>query len=138
MSIMLPGSDSPQGSPFPSQRNCILLVEDDFLIRCMLGDELRDAGYRVVEACEATEAISILTTVSPDLVISDVRMPGPLDGLDLLAHVREISPTLPVIIISGHLHPTQAMNEGATRFLAKPYLLGVVVDAIREALEKTT
>lgn len=103
----------------------------------MLSDELREAGYRVIEACDATEALSVLNTVNPDLIISDVRMPGPLDGLDLLAQVRERSLTLPVIMISGHLHPSQAMIEGATRFFAKPYILDSVLDAAREALKKT-
>lgn len=131
---MVPSSDLPQGSPFASTSSCILVVEDEFLIRCMLSDELREAGYKVIEACDATEALLVLRTVNPDLIVSDVRMPGPLDGLDLLAQVRETSPTLPVIIISGHLHPSQALVEGATRFIAKPYLLSVIVDAAREAL----
>ena len=131
---MVPSSDSPQGSPFSSTNSCILVVEDEFLIRCMLCDELREAGFRVIEACDATEALSVLKTVSPDLIVSDVRMPGPLDGLDLLAQVRETSRTLPVIITSGHLLPSQALIEGATRFIAKPYLLSVIVDATREAL----
>ena len=134
---MVLGSDLPQGSPFGSKSSCILVVEDEFLIRCMLSDELREAGYRVIEACDATEALLVLNTVRPDLIISDVRMPGPVDGLDLLAQVRETSLTLPVIIISGHLHPSQAMIEGATRFFAKPYLLDAVLDAARKALKKT-
>jgi len=100
----------------------------------MLCEELRDAGYQVIEACDAAEAISFLKTVSPDLIISDVRMPGALDGLDLLARVREDSSTLPVIIISGHLLPAQAMIEGATHFVAKPYLLGAVVEAVDKAI----
>ena len=83
----------------------------------MLSDELRDVGYQVIEACDATEALSVLKTLQPDLIISDVRMPGPLDGMELLALVRETIPTLPVIIISGHLHPSQALTEGATQFV---------------------
>ena len=65
---MVPSSDSPQGLPFSSTSSCILIVEDEFLIRCMLSDELRDAGYRVIEACDATEALSVLKTVSPDMI----------------------------------------------------------------------
>ncbi len=103
----------------------------------MLSEELRDGGYQVIEACDAAEALTILETVSPDLLISDVRMPGPFDGMELLARVRETLPTLPVIIISGHLHPAQAMIEGATQFVAKPYHMKAVVDAVRAALGKT-
>ena len=133
---MSPVSESPQHPAFDPKRKCILVVEDEFLIRCMLSEELRDADYQVIEACDATEALSILKTVQPDLIISDVRMPGPLDGMDLLALVRETMPTLPVIIISGHLHPSQALTEGATQFVAKPYLLEAVVEGVRKALGK--
>lgn len=126
------------GSRAPAQeRKCVLVVEDEFLIRIMLSEELRDAGYHVIEACDAAEALSVLKTVGPDLIISDVRMPGSIDGLDLLARVRENSPTLPVIIISGHLLPAQAMIEGATQFVAKPFLLEAVVEAARKALGGT-
>lgn len=133
---MAASSDKPRGSLFGSARRCILIVEDEFLIRAMLSEELREVGYQVIEACDASEALSVLQTVQPDLIISDVRMPGPLDGLDLLARVRETAPTLPVIIMSGHLHSDEALTEGATQFLAKPYVLDAIVDAAREALEK--
>ena len=134
---MSPSPDSPGGQAFARVRKCILVVEDEFLIRCMLSEELRDADYQVIEACDATEALSVLKTVQPDLIISDVRMPGPLNGMDLLALVRETMPTLPVIIISGHLHPAQALIEGATQFVAKPYLLEAVVEAVQKALGRT-
>ena len=134
---MSPSRESPQGPAFALKRQCILVVEDEFLIRFMLSDELRDAGYQVIEACDATEAVSVLKTVQPDLIISDVRMPGPLDGMGLLALVRETTPALPVIIISGHLHPAHALIEGATQFVAKPYLMEAVVDAVQKVLGET-
>ena len=134
---MSPSPESPKGPNVASNRKCILVVEDEFLIRCMLSEELRDVGYQVIEACDATEALSVLKTVQPDLIISDVRMPGPLDGMGLLALVRETMPSLPVIIISGHLHPAQALIEGATRFVAKPFLLEAVVEAVQKVLGKT-
>lgn len=134
---MSPSPEFPGGPAVVPERKCILVVEDEFLIRCMLSDELRDAGYQVIEACNATEALSILNTVTPDLIISDVRMPGPLDGIDLLGKIRQKSATLPVIIISGHLHPAQALSEGATQFVAKPYLMEAVIISVQEALEQS-
>lgn len=133
---MSPSAESPRGPASVAGRKCILVVEDEFLIRWMLSEELRDEGYQVIEACDATEALAILKTVSPDLIISDVRMPGPLNGMDLLARVRDTLPTLPVIMISGHLHPAQALLEGATLFVAKPYLMGAVVEAVQKVLGK--
>lgn len=131
---MSPSPESPEGLAFDADRKCVIVVEDEFLIRAMLSDELRNVGYLVIEACDAHEALSVLKTITPDLIISDVRMPGPMDGLGLLEQVRKTMPTLPVIIISGHLHPAQALVEGATQFVAKPYLLEAVVLAVQEAL----
>jgi DNA-binding NtrC family response regulator len=103
---MVPSSDVPGGALFTSARKCVLLVEDELLIRMIVSDELRDAGYHVIEAANADEALVILTSKVPiDLIISDVRMPGALDGIGLLAIVRSTSATLPVIITSGHLDP---------------------------------
>jgi DNA-binding NtrC family response regulator len=115
-------------------RTWILLVEDELLIRLMLADELREAGHHVIEACDADEAVIILQTVTPDLIISDVRMPGSMDGMGLLALVRKSRPELPVIITSGHLQPAQAMAEGAASFVAKPYGWGVLSSASHEVL----
>ena len=70
-----------------------------------ISDELREARFRVIEACDAQEAIVVLESGLPvDLILSDVRMPGQLDGLELLSVVRRSYPRLPVIITSGHLH----------------------------------
>lgn len=65
-------------------------------------------------------------------------MPGPLNGMGLLALVRETKPSLPVIIISGHLHPAQALIEGATQFVVKPYLMEAVINAVQKALGSTS
>lgn len=117
-------------------RRCILVVEDELLIRYMLSDGLRDEGYHVIEACNADEALTILETAIPDLLISDVRMPGSLDGLELMKAVRETLATLPVIIMSGHISPSQAKAEGASQFLAKPYSMEKVFEVVRGLLDK--
>ena len=124
-------------SVFTPILKCILVVEDELLIRLALSDGLRDAGYQVIESCSGEEALAILDSVRPDLVISDVRMPGPLDGLGLLAIVRREFATLPVIIVSGHLRPADALADGATRFLAKPYGLDVMLQAVEIEIGKS-
>ena len=132
---MVPSSDTPSGAPFAAARTRILVVEDELLIRMMVSDELREAGYEVIEAFNGDEALAVLNTlVRVDLVISDVRMPGSLDGLGLLGAVRAIFPTLPVIIASGHLEPSLAVKKGAAEFLAKPYSLGAVLKAVQDVL----
>lgn len=115
-------------------RRCILIVEDELLIRFMLSDGLRDEGYHVIEACNADEALTILETATPDLMISDVRMPGSLNGLELLRAVKETAPTLPVIITSGHVDPAEALGEGAAQVVSKPYSMETVFEAVRSVL----
>lgn len=110
----------------------VLLVEDEFLIRMIVADHLRDAGFNVTEAVNGEEAVAILTAgASIDVVFSDVRMPGATDGLALLAFVRRTLPELPVFITSGHLEPALALAAGARRFIAKPYDLDEVAEALR-------
>jgi DNA-binding NtrC family response regulator len=112
-----------------------LVVEDEILIRMMLSDELRDEGYHVIEACDADEALAILGSFVPDIIISDVKMPGSVHGLGLLAVVRETLPTLPVIITSAHLQAIAA-SDGATQFIAKPYRIELVISSLRAAIAK--
>lgn len=133
---MKPSSSLPPLASLAAATRCVLIVEDELLIRYMLSDFLREAGYQVIEACDADEALILIGTTVPDLIISDVRMPGSIDGLGLLAAVRKAHPILPVIITSGHLQPTLALADGATKFLAKPYMLEDVVQAVQSELAK--
>lgn len=131
---MSPRKAWPPAPTCDASRKCILIVEDELLIRFMLSDGLRDEGYQVIEACNADEALTILETAIPDLLISDVRMPGSLDGLELLRTVRGTVPNLPVIITSGHVDPAEALGDGASLVARKPYSLETVFDAVRNVL----
>jgi CheY-like chemotaxis protein len=132
---MVPCSETPPGAPFARARPCILVVEDELLIRTMVADELREEGYDAIEACDAGEALTVLQSlVRVDLVFSDVRMPGEVDGLGLMAIVRTSFPALPVILTSGHLEADIALADGACRFLGKPYQFAALLGAVRHAL----
>ena len=133
--FMLASSVMPLGG-LDTTRGCILLVEDEPLIRLFLGDELRDAGYQVIEAATADEAMVLLDSLVPDLVISDVRMPGSLDGIGLLAQIKGTFPAMPVIITSGHSEPSVALANGATKFIRKPYLVGEIVEIVQDELAR--
>ena len=125
--------------PDAAFRKCILVVEDEVLIRSMLSDELRDLGLHVVEACDADEAVEFLNTRQPlDLIISDICMPGSMDGLGLLKVVKSTLPDLPVIIVSGHLDPGFAMMHGAAQFIEKPFMFDAVIQAVISELGKRT
>jgi DNA-binding NtrC family response regulator len=100
----------------------------------MMSDGLREEGYHVIEACDADEALIILESAIPDILVSDVRMPGSIDGLGLLRLVQERFSSLPVILTSGHLEPIEAAAAGASHFLTKPYRIETLVREVRTVL----
>jgi CheY-like chemotaxis protein len=113
----------------------VLIVEDEILIRALLSEALRQEGYAVIEAANADEAFMVLhATPDPDVLITDVRMPGTTDGFELAAFVRRTRPELKVIITSGHAGPAGA-DGLADAFLHKPYELGAFVGHIRKLTE---
>lgn len=128
-------SSAPHGDAPFTRRACILFVEDELLIRMMASDELRNAGYDVIEALNADEAVAVLRSLPRvDMIVTDVRMPGSMDGIGLLRYVKDMFPKIPVILTSGHLQPTRARMEGAAQFIPKPYDLESFVKAVEAAL----
>jgi len=116
----------------------ILVVEDELLVRMMVSDSLRDAGFAVIEAFNADEAICILRSgIAIDLMLSDVRMPGSMDGLGLLDYALDMYPQLPVIMTSAHLFPGDALAKGARHFLAKPYSCDRAITVVQLELAKS-
>ena len=132
------GSASVALAVIPRGLGCVLVVEDEFLIRMVLADELRDVGYHVIEASTADEALEVLLGNTPDAIISDVKMPGSIDGLGLLTAVRIKFPSLPVIIMSADAHPDVAFAAGAKQFVAKPFKMEVIVEAVRQELDQAS
>jgi DNA-binding NtrC family response regulator len=132
-----PVNNNPTTPParLPAFLPSVLVVEDEILVRMLVSDELRAADYLVLEAVDADEAVAMLRAgVRVDLILSDVRMPGSIDGMGLLRFSRENYPGIPVIITSGHLSATEACAEGATRFLPKPYRLSDALQAVKAGL----
>jgi CheY-like chemotaxis protein len=111
----------------------VLLVEDDVLIRFFASDVLRDEGYHVLEAADAGEALALLATGIPlDLVLTDIRMPGTLNGVALTYAIKETRPLLPVVLISSHLPPdTPHAGDG---FLPKPYGPDQLLEIVEEMI----
>lgn len=117
---------------------CVLVVEDEFFVRFAVAEALRDAGYTVVEAVNGDEALEIIEAGVPlDLVFTDVRMPGSIDGLALLDLIKRSRPDLPVLVTSGHADPMLAINGGAFQFVRKPYVLEALVRLIQGGLEQS-
>jgi CheY-like chemotaxis protein len=117
------------------KQKTILVVEDEFVIRMCISDAFRDEGYHVVEAFNADEAVDILRSGKLiDLVFSDVRMPGSIDGIGLLQFIKATFSAVPVIMASGHLEPSVAIAEGANDLLTKPYAVSAVLNLVNSHL----
>jgi two-component system, response regulator PdtaR len=112
----------------------VLLVEDEAIIRLHLASELRGAKYEVIEASNADEALKILYSLPFDLMISDVVMPGSMDGVELAARAREVRPSMKIIIVSGQLlqAPSEDLADG---YFAKPYGCSKVLRSCRHLLD---
>ena len=110
----------------------VLIVEDDATLRRALCDTIEFGGYQVVDACNGIEALVHLDRENVDLVISDVQM-AEMDGSELLQAVRRRSPQLPFVMMTAHgsvRDAVQAMRDGATDYLQKPFEAAVLLDMV--------
>jgi two-component system, response regulator PdtaR len=116
-----------------TRRPVVLIVEDEFLIRMDAVDMIRSAGFDVVEAQNADEAIFILEG-RPDItvVFTDVNMPGSMDGLKLAAAIRGRWPPIKIIATSGRAKVSKDDLPSGSRFLPKPYSAREIVGTVRE------
>jgi DNA-binding NtrC family response regulator len=110
----------------------ILIADDSKLLRKKLRDELEKLGCEVVEASNGKEAISIVLEQEPDGIILDIVMPE-VGGIEALQTFREISPTVPVVMLSSAGTPQklmQTLKMGAIDFIQKPYTKEQIVHAV--------
>ena len=114
----------------------VLVVDDETNVRRVLGTLLEQAGCQVAEASSGEEALRRVRSLDPDLVISDLKMPG-MDGLDLLAALRARFPEIPVVLLTAHGTidtAVEAMKRGAHDFLTKPFERDKVLEVVGKAL----
>lgn len=125
----------------PASRK-LLIIDDDALVRQSIVTYLTDSGFRVCSASDATAALDLLANSdhsTPDLIITDLRMPNG-DGLQLLQLLHDRYPSLPVIVISGAgvmNDVVTALRLGARDYLIKPVVdLEVLVHSINKVLDR--
>jgi CheY-like chemotaxis protein len=108
------------------------------MVRLPLAEYLRDCGYHVLEAGDASEAIDIFNSDQVDVVFSDVRMPGRMDGFGLARWLRQNHPEVPVLLTSGWIGAaavdSQAPRE--VKMIEKPYSQAQVVRRIEGLLRR--
>ena len=111
-------------------RRTILVVEDEVLLLQLLSEELEEFGYRVVPTMRGDEALSELRAApdSVDLLITDIRLPGTLDGWAIAEEARRIKPDLPVIYVTGFSANAPREVPGSI-MIPKPYRLATIIKA---------
>jgi two-component system, response regulator PdtaR len=114
-------------------RMVVLVVEDQTLVRMFMADFLDEAGFKVFEAVNADEALTVLQA-RPDVqaVVTDIEMPGSLDGIGLAQVIRDRWPGIGVIVTSGRARPGPDDLSDKVAFLAKPYLPDTIINVIRQ------
>ncbi len=118
----------------------ILVIEDEPLLRQMIGIALSKANYVVVECEDGRKGIEAHEKQPVDLVITDLIMPE-MEGIETIRCLRKLSPTLPIIAISGGGRVTPesylsiARRMGATKVLAKPFELTLLCATVAELLD---
>jgi CheY-like chemotaxis protein len=111
------------------------VVEDEALLLFSISDDLRESGFRVLEAGNADIAVSLLET-HPEISIlfTDIDMPGSMDGLKLSAAVRARWPPIRILVTSGKQRIKEGDLPSGRRFMPKPYTPDRVVSSLREFL----
>jgi two-component system, response regulator PdtaR len=111
----------------------VLVVEDELLVRILQVDILREAGFRVAEAQDADEAFEMLRRrVDVRVVLTDVDMPGSLNGFEFARLVKQGWPELQVLVISGKTAPGPGDLPQGVAFVAKPIRPATLVRLIGE------
>ena len=114
------------------QPKVVLVAEDDDFIREIIADVLAESGHTVVQVANAAQALEILreSSLRVDLLFTDVRMPGTMDGMALAELASATWPDVKILIASGHIRPSQAQIPARSRFIPKPYTVETMEKAI--------
>jgi DNA-binding NtrC family response regulator len=106
-------------------KETILLVDDEPMVRSALADLLQGLGYRCIVAANAVDAVLIIEAnlFTLDLLVTDIRMPGALDGVDLAAMVRQRQPEVAILLVTGHADGAAVKRAESLgyRLLEKPF-----------------
>jgi CheY-like chemotaxis protein len=121
---MINGNDSP---------HAVLIVEDDQLLMTLTAGIVEDAGFEAIQAGNADQAVAILKARSDiALLLTDVDMPGSMDGVKLAHAVRDRWPPIKIIVVSSRV-PDRDLPPGS-RFFCKPYHAGAMILEMRSLL----
>ncbi|WP_028577837.1 sensor histidine kinase [Desulfomicrobium escambiense] len=117
----------------------VLSIDDDQFVRESLANFLEDFGFTVLQARDGEEGLEVFAANRPDMVMVDLRMPR-MDGLQVLAKVREIAPETPIMVVSGAgdiRDVVEALRRGAWDYLIKPIQdMNILVHSVQSCLDR--
>lgn len=117
----------------PATAPVVLVVDDESFARLFAVQILLDAGFVVLEAGDAADALRVIHgNRDIDVLITDIAMPGELDGWDLVGEARRFHPDLRVIVASGASDPGEVLPPGVDIFVAKPFTAGAFIGALAQ------
>jgi CheY-like chemotaxis protein len=115
----------------------ILLVEDEPLVRLFVSDLLNDAGFRIIEAANAGEALAVLEAGIPvSVLLADVDMSPGINGYELAHQVHERWPQIEILVTSGRQWPAKGDLPPGAAFLAKPCPNEAIISHVQSAVER--
>ncbi|MBT4503709.1 MAG: response regulator [Gemmatimonadetes bacterium] len=109
----------------------ILLVDDDVAVRAMIGDVLESRGHSLRTAGDGLEALQLMQEALPELVISDVHMPG-MGGVELLREIRSRFQEIPVLLIAGMDVKEDVLETGVCALLRKPFQISQLLSCLED------
>lgn len=114
----------------------VVVVEDEVIIREFVCEILKEEGYQTVEFETADAAVPFLEQRAPEvgLLLTDILMPGKLNGADLSNLVHDHWPQMPILIMSGHETPESSGVKCEVAFLRKPWTIGQMLQGVEDAL----
>jgi DNA-binding NtrC family response regulator len=119
---------------------CVLFVDDEPLIKMVIEDALKDAGHEVMTAPHVPAAVELLRRHPGKFiaVVSDYHMPGELNGVDLIEHVRESYPAMPAVMATGRpdIIKTEWLAHNSVELLEKPYTPEMLVSLVDRLLHR--
>jgi two-component system nitrogen regulation response regulator NtrX len=119
----------------------VLIIDDERAIRNTLKEILEYENFKVEEALDGKDALQKIEKLKLDLILCDIKMPGGMDGLELLQKFQKQIPETPVVMISGHGNietAVEAVKKGAYDFIQKPLDLNRLLVTIRNAMDKSS
>jgi CheY-like chemotaxis protein len=118
-------------------RNVVLIVEDEPIVRMSISDALVQAGFEVLTSPKGAEALELIAKRQDVFaVVSDIAMPGSIDGVELAREVQRRWPGIEIVLVSGQMEPLKPHFPEGAFFLPKPFKASTLLRLLRDMAER--